>query len=282
MMAPRTLLLLVPSLLLGCTEAEPDPLTEARWELIWEDEFRGAAGAPPDPDNWVAETGTGEGGWGNNELQYYTDRPDNAQLNGDGFLVITARREAFEEQDWTSARLITQDRFEFAYGRVEARILLPQGQGLWPAFWMLGASFPETNWPVCGEIDIMENFARSTTEVAGTIHGPGYSGGAAFGGKYTLPEGEDITGFHTYRIDWDPDHIAWYVDDVLYHTAHPGDVEGPWVLNGPFFMLLNLAVGGNPVPTPDETTPDENPMVVDFVRVYERRQPLDDPSAVAP
>lgn len=204
------------------------------------------------------------------------------QLNGDGFLIITARRESFEEQAWTSARLITQDRYEFADGRVEARSLLPEGRGLWPAFWMLGADFPETTWPVCGEIDIMENFARSTTEVAGTIHGPADSAGAAFGGKYTVPEGEDITVFTPTRIEWDPDHIAWYVDDVLYHTAHPCDVEGPWVLNDPFFMLLNLAVGGNPVPNPDETTPDENEMVVDWVRVYERRQPLDDPSAEDP
>ena len=275
------LMLLCTAALACTTDPADDPITGDRWELIFEDEFKGEAGSPPSADNWTFETGTGANGWGNNELQYYTDRPDNAQLNGDGFLIITARREELEESDWTSARIITKDKFEFTYGRVEANIKLPLGKGLWPAFWMLGGNIDELSWPTCGEIDVMENFAYSADEVSGTIHGPGYSGGGAFGGEYTFPEGEDITGFHTYRIDWDPEHIAWYVDGNLYHTAHPGDVTGTWVMDHPFFLLLNLAVGGNPVENPDESTPDANEMVVNWVRVYERRAPIPDPDLEA-
>lgn len=266
--------------LTGCI-AEAPSLEEQRWEQVWSDEFNGAAESAPGSD-WVYDIGTGTDGWGNNELQYYSDRTENVRLDGDGNLVITARRESFEGQAWTSARLKTKEQFEFLYGRVEANIQLPVGKGLWPAFWMLGNDIDEVIWPGCGEIDVMENFARSTTEVAGTIHGPGYSGGDAFGEDYTFPEGEDITGFHVYRIDWDPEHIAWYVDDVLYHTAHPGDVSGPWVLDHPFFMLLNLAVGGNPVEDPDDTTPDINEMRVDWVRVSERRLSIPDPGLELP
>ena len=269
---------LLPLLFLSasCIPDSPE-LADERWALIWHDEFRGEADSPPDADRWDFDIGTGESGWGNNELQYYTDRPENIRQNGEGFLIITGRREAYEGQEWTSARIKTQDLFAFAYGKVEARIKLPRGSGLWPAFWMLGSDIEDVSWPACGEIDIMENFAASDVEVSGTIHGPGYSGGASFGGAYTFPEGEDITGFHTYRVEWDPEHIAWYVDDALYHTATPGDVVGPWVLDHPFFLILNLAIGGIPVQGPDDTTPDASELVIDWVRVYQRTQPLPDP-----
>lgn len=273
-------LLVIGGLLLAACTPEPDPLTEERWEMVWNDEFQGEGA--PNPDNWVHDIGTGENGWGNNELQYYTDRADNVRLNGDGFLIITGKREAFEGQPWTSARLKTQGTFDFLYGRVEARIKLPVGTGLWPAFWMLGSNIDEVSWPTCGEIDIMENFGRTATEIDGTIHGPGFSAGNAFGGPYEFPEGQDITGFHVYRVDWDPEHIAWYVNDELYFTAHPGNVVGPWVLDTPMFLLLNLAIGGNPVEDPDETTPDTNEMVVDWVRVYQRKAPLPDPDVITP
>lgn len=274
-------LLLAGLLLSGCAEDGLD-LTGERWDLVWRDEFRGDDNVSPDSTRWGYDIGNGDGGWGNNEHQYYTDRVDNARQNGEGFLIITGRRERYvgddgEEYAWTSARLKTQDTFSFAYGRVEARIKLPAGAGLWPAMWMLGSDIEEVPWPGCGEIDIMENFAYTTGAVSGTIHGPGYSGGASFGGDYAFPEGEDITGFHVYRLEWDPDHIAWYVDDVLYHTAHPGSVVGPWVFDHPFFLMLNLAIGGNPVVGPDDTTPDTNEMVVDWVRVYQRIDPIDDP-----
>lgn len=272
-----TAMLLFASLHVGCIDDGVD-LTGERWDLVWRDEFRGAADSSPDPEKWAFDVGTGVSGWGNNELQYYTDRTDNARLNGEGFLIITGKREAYEGQEWTSARLKTQETFEFAYGRVEARIKLPSGTGLWPAFWMLGNDIDDVSWPSCGEIDIMENFAYTDGAISGTIHGPGYSAGESFGAEYEFPEGEDITGFHTYRVDWDPEHIAWYVDDVLYHTATPGDVVGPWVMDHPFFMLLNLAIGGNPVTAPDDTTPDTNEMAVDWVRVYQRIDPIADPS----
>ncbi|MEL6347561.1 MAG: glycoside hydrolase family 16 protein [Myxococcota bacterium] len=268
---------LLTGLALTSCDTDENSLEGERWELVWNDEFNGAADTLPNAANWDYDIGTGDNGWGNNELQYYTNSVDNVSMNGDGFLAITGKREVIEDSQWTSARIVTQDKFEFLYGRVEARIKLPFGTGLWPAFWMLGYDIDDISWPFCGEIDVMENFARSATEISGTIHGPGYSAGDAFGAEYEFPEGEDVTGFHVYRVDWDPEHIAWYVDDVLYHTAHPGDVNGGWVFDHPFFLLLNLAIGGNPVEAPDESTPDSNEMLVDWVRVYQRVDPIPDP-----
>lgn len=260
----------------ACTEAS-DPITDDRWELIFEDEFRGPEGDPPDPSIWTYDIGRGNDGWGNQELQYYTDRPENVALDGDGFLRIVARRESFEGAEWTSARIKTQGLQSFTYGRFEARILLPAGNGLWPAFWMLGDTIETLGWPLCGEIDIMEARGRLPNEVTGAIHGPGYSAGRALSGTFRFPEGEDFTGFHVYRIDWDPEHITWYVDDRLVFTAHPGMVEGAWVLDHSFFLLLNLAVGGTFDVAPDGTTPDVATMAIDWVRVYERRLPIPDP-----
>lgn len=271
----------LPLLVLGlaaCTD--PDGLDEERWALVWEDDFQGADGDSPNPDNWRFEIGNGENGWGNSELQYYTDRPENVSVDGYGFLRITARREDYEGSPWTSARITTQDRFEFTYGRVEARMKLPTGRGFWPAFWMLGANFDDVGWPTCGEIDIMEGRGRLPDEVSGAVHGPGFSGGGYYGETYEFPEDTDFTDFHVYRVDWDPEHITWYVDGEVAFTGHPGNVAGPWVFHADQFLLLNLAVGGIFDGDPDPTTPPEGVLAVDWVRVYERNAPFTDPRGV--
>lgn len=262
-----------PLLLLLATACTGEAFVDAeRWELVWEDDFKGEAGSLPDPDRWTFDVG-GDG-WGNDQLEFNTDRAENAAVDGDGFLRITARREDYEGNTWTSARLKTKDRFATTYGRIEARILMPAGKGFWPAFWMLGSNIDDVSWPTCGEVDILEARGQDPTRVMGTIHGPGYSGGASFGGELDLPAEADITSFHTYRVDWDPQHIAWYVDGELFHTAHPGDVVGAWVFDHDFFLILNLAVGGNFLENPDASTPDTGVMAVDWVRVYRRIDPL--------
>jgi beta-glucanase (GH16 family) len=250
--------------LAGCTQevAGPGP----GWELVWSDEFDGEG---IDPERWVHATGGW--GWGNAELQYYTDRPENSRLE-DGMLVIEARREEKRVQgrEYTSARLKTQDLHAWTYGRFEARIKLPYGQGIWPAFWMLGSNIPEANWPRCGEIDVMENIGREPTLIHGTVHGPGYSGAQGVGTSYSLPGGERFSeDFHVYAVEWEPEEIRWYVDGDHYLTVTPEDVAGEWVFDHPFFMLLNVAVGGNWPGYPDESTVFPQAMLVDYVRVYE-------------
>ncbi|MEO0900785.1 MAG: glycoside hydrolase family 16 protein [Bacteroidota bacterium] len=214
-------------------------------------------------------------GWGNQELQYYTDRPDNVTVEN-GFLLITAREESFQGSQYTSARLITQDKFEQEFGRFEARIRLPFGQGIWPAFWMLGADIDENPWPGAGEIDIMEYRGQEPSILIGSIHGPGYNGGDAISKEFTLENDRFDTGFHVFGIEWGPDFINFYVDDVLYNQITPEDVdeetdgEGVWVFNKPFFILMNLAVGGTFVGSPNDETQFPQTMIVDYVRVYER------------
>lgn len=245
-----------------------------QWQLVWSDEFEGAAGTPVNPDNWTHEIGGH--GWGNNELEYYTNRVENAALDGAGHLAIVAREENpgdyachYGPCRYTSARLVTRDKVEFTYGRVEARLKIPRGQGIWPAFWMLGAKFPETPWPNCGEMDIMENVGKEPRMVHGTVHGPGYSGANGIGAGYTFDR--DVADeFHVFAIDWDPDAIRWYVDGHLYYILTPADLDGrEWVFDGDFFILLNVAVGGNWPGSPDDTTQFPQTMLVDYVRVYE-------------
>jgi beta-glucanase (GH16 family) len=239
----------------------PTPTSEdSQWELIWEDDFEGET---LDQENWIAETGAG--GWGNNEWQHYTDRPENHRLE-DGFLVIEARKEEYKGSDYTSARLKTQSLQAWTYGRMEARMKLPTGQGVWSAFWMLGEDFPTSGWPDCGEIDIMENIGEPRT-VYGTVHGPGYSGGGGIGDSFTadVSLSED---FHTYAIEWEPGEIRWYLDDSLFNTITDTQVPGEWVYDHPFFLLLNLAIGGNWPGYPDETTQFPQQFVIDYVRVY--------------
>ncbi|MFC7328098.1 ricin-type beta-trefoil lectin domain protein [Marinactinospora rubrisoli] len=259
--------------LLGTGSAEPisaEPVSAdapRAAQLVWSDEFNGAAGTRPDPNKWTHETG--DHGWGNNELQNYTTSTANSAHDGQGNLVITARREA--DGGYTSARLITKDTFTRQYGRFEARIRVPRGQGIWPAFWMLGSDFDEVGWPNSGEIDIMENIGREPGTVHGSLHGPGYSGGNPLTGSYTLPGGRALADdFHTFAVEWGPDSISWFIDDVRYQTRTPADAGGnPWVFDHPFFMLLNVAVGGNWPGYPDGTTTFPQTMTVDYVRVYD-------------
>lgn len=225
----------------------------------------------PDINLWSFDIGDGtsEGlpGWGNNELQYYTDRPENVTVEN-GFLVITAREESFEGSPYTSGRLITKDKFEQAYGRFEARMRLPWGQGLWPAFWMLGADIDENEWPGAGEIDIMEYRGQEPSTILGSVHGPGYSAGEAITKSYTLDNDRFDTGFHVFGVEWAPDYVNFYVDDVLYNQITPEDVPGDWVFNKPFYILINVAVGGSFVGSPNAETEFPQTMLVDYVRVF--------------
>ncbi|MFN3334066.1 MAG: family 16 glycosylhydrolase, partial [Caldilinea sp.] len=217
------------------------------WELVWSDEFDSPELSS---DNWLAESGAG--GWGNNELQFYTDRPENLRIE-DGVLVIEAREEDYRGSRYTSARIKTQYRHTFQFGRIEARMKLPTGKGIWPAFWMLGEDMPTVGWPRAGEIDIMENIGDPHT-IHGTVHGPGYSGGSGVGRAYTARDKALDQDFHTYAVEWAPGEIRWYLDDVLFNTITEADVPGAWVYDHPFFIILNLAVGGNWPGYPDTTT----------------------------
>ena len=243
-----------------------DQQTVARFtELTLSEEFD--ADGQPNASIWGYDIGTGENGWGNQELQYYTDRPENVNVQN-GVLLITAREESFEGSSYTSARLVTKDKFEQRYGRFEARIRLPYGQGIWPAFWMLGADIDENPWPGAGEIDIMEYRGQNPTLLIGSVHGPGYSGGDAISKEYSLVNDRFDTGFHIFGIEWGPEYVNFYVDDVLYNQITPEDVTGTWVFNKPFYILMNLAVGGTFVGSPNEETEFPQTMLVDYVRVY--------------
>ena len=236
----------------------------AGWTLSWSDEFDGAA---LDRSKWTFDIGGH--GWGNAELQYYTDRPDNVRVAG-GQLVIEARREAYGGKAYTSARIKTAGLMEQMHGRFEARIKVARGQGIWPAFWMLGADIGKIGWPRAGEIDIMENIGKEPAIVHGTVHGPGYSGEHAFGAPSRLERGAYADDFHVFAVEWEPGEIRWYRDGIHYHTAHPDLVKGDWVFERPFFVLLNLAVGGHWPGNPDGTTVLPQRMLVDWVRVYRR------------
>lgn len=266
------------SALMGaCTFSIPAEIERPGLELVWEDNFQGAEGSAPDPDSWTYDLGAG--GWGNNELQHYTDRPENVDLNGDGFLRITALREEFEGAPFTSARLKSKGLQEFQYGRIDIRARAPQERGVWPALWMLGNDIDEVEWPLCGEIDIMEIFGQRSIGVA--AHGPGYSGGSALGFPYTEADDNFANEFHIYSVIWDPEHITWMIDESIVAAINPSDLPDftPWVFDHPFYFLLNVAVGGNTVQTPNASTPDVNRLVVDYIRVYERVPPLFDPAA---
>lgn len=243
--------------------------------LVWADEFDGPAGSPPDATRWTYDLGDGGRGWGNEELQWYTDRPENVAHDGQGNLVITAREADPGLTCWygpcryTSARLLTRGLFEVTYGRVEARLRVPAGAGLWPAFWMLGTDIGTVGWPGSGEIDVMENVGRQPRLLYGTIHGPGYSGSQGFGSTLLLDE-PLAGGSHVHAVDWEPGRITWSVDGRTYHQATPADVAPqPWVFDHPFFLLLNLAVGGHFGQAVSTTTRFPASLVVDHVRVYQ-------------
>ena len=238
------------------------------WTLVWADEFTQPDGSSPDSARWTYDTGAG--GWGNSELEYYTSRTNNARIEGNQ-LVIEARQENYLGSSYTSARLKTQGKVSWTYGRIEARIKIPRGQGIWPAFWMLGTNITPVGWPTCGEIDIMENIGVETNTVHGTIHGPGYSGGGAIGGPYSLPGNTNFAdAFHIYAVEWTTNQIKWFVDGFQYFSANPASLPGgaTWVYTQPQFLLLNVAVGGNWPGNPNGTTVFPQRMTVDYVRIY--------------
>ncbi len=270
-MALKCLMVISLGLISGC-ETDETQTVATLTNLVLSEEFD--TDGAPNSDVWSFDIGTGVDGWGNQELQYYTDRLDNVRVEN-GVLLITAREESFEGSSYTSARLITQDKFEQQYGRFEARIRLPFGQGIWPAFWLLGADIDENPWPGAGEIDIMEYRGQEPSILVGSVHGPGYFGGDAISKEYTLENDRFDTGFHVFGIEWGPNFINFYVDDVLYNQITPEDVdeetdgEGVWVFNKPFFILVNVAVGGTFVGPPNAETQFPQTMIVDYVRVYE-------------
>lgn len=269
MSAPRRtfvcvlLALLILPLGSGCKKVNRDD-----WKLVWQDEFEGPAGQLPDTANWGFDVGTD---WGNAQLEYDTARPENVSLDGAGRLAITARQESYLSRSYTSGRILTRGHFEQAGGRFEARMRLPTGQGLWPAFWMLGANFGSVGWPACGEIDILEYRGQEPSIVHGSLHGPGYSGGSAVTRAFSSPTRFD-DGFHVFAVEWTSSRIAWSVDGQVYAAVTPADLPGggTWVFGKPAFMILNLAVGGNFVGAPSGTTVFPQQLLVDYVRVYRK------------
>jgi beta-glucanase (GH16 family) len=232
---------------------------------VWSDEFDAPANTPLDPQFWTHDVG-GDG-WGNEQLEFDTDRIENVRHDGEGHLAIVARRESYQGREYTSARIKTQGLFTTQYGRVEARIKLPKGQGLWPAFWMLGQNFPTVGWPQCGEIDIMEFRGQNVTESTGAVHGPGFSAGQSIWGAQRSA-GDLTEDFHVYAVERSRSSIVWSVDGEVFHRVSPEQVA-QWPFDQPFFLILNVAVGGTYVGAPNAATQFPQTMLVDWVRVYE-------------
>ena len=233
--------------------------------LKWSDEFNGNA---VNTNNWNYDTGSS--GWGNNELENYTNSTKNSFVTKGGYLVLEARQEALGSNNYTSARMLTMGKQEYTYGRIDVRAILPKGQGIWPAIWMLGSDINTTPWPACGEIDMMELLGNQPAKVYGTMHWSNSSGqDANVGGNYTLPAGDFSQEFHVFSVVWDSTKIAWYVDNQLYFTGDQSDVTTVNPFNKPFFFILNIAVGGNWPGNPDGTTVFPQRMIVDYVRVYQ-------------
>jgi beta-glucanase (GH16 family) len=231
--------------------------------LLWSDEFDGPASTPPNPKWWTHEIG--DHGWGNDEVQRYTDRIANACHDGRGNLAIAVTR---GNEGYNSARLVTKGLVEFTFGRVEARARVPQGAGLWSAVWALGSNIDHTPWPGCGEIDILENLGRQPRRVFGTVHCPGHFGDDGIGGERL--DAEDLSdNFHVYAIEWSPHRIEWSLDGVTYFAVTPHDLGEAWVFDHPFYLLINLAVGGHlggPIPA-GSIFP--HAFLVDYVRIYQ-------------
>lgn len=255
---------------LSCSTDEKQTVT-TKTDLVFEDNFSVDGALNPSVWNYEIGRGPGNDGWGNNELQYYTDRPENIIIE-DGMLKITAIKEMYLGAPYTSARITTKGKYEKQYGRFEARMKLPSGKGLWPAFWMMGGNIDTVNWPQCGEIDVLENKGSEPTIISSAIHGPGYSGGNAVLKSYTFKNSRVDTDFHIYGIEWGPKYINFYVDNVLYNQLTPESpaITGEYVFDSnPFFMLINLAVGGNFDGNPTNATAFPQTLLVDYVRVYQ-------------
>jgi beta-glucanase (GH16 family) len=256
-------------------DATPTLPAPKGWKLAWADEFDAPDGALPDPAHWTYDTGAG--GWGNGELQHYTSRrAENAHIQG-GNLVITARHEDFEGADYTSARLLTRGLGDWTYGRFEVRAKLPQGQGIWPAIWMLPTDWKYGGWPASGEIDIMELIGKEPSRAYGTLH---WGAPHTFeGGHYDLPPGQVFADdFHVFAVEWEPDEFRWFVDGQLYYTQRDWftsstKAQFPAPFDQRFHLILNVAVGGAWPGYPDETTVFPQSMIVDYVRVYEKAIP---------
>lgn len=251
-------------LLFSCSDEGQPTITKTK--LVMQDEFN--TDGAPDTNLWSYNIGTGSNGWGNNELQFYTDRPENIVIE-DGMLKITAQRELFSGSSFTSARILTKGKYEKKYGRIEARIKMPWGRGLWPAFWMLGANSDTAIWPQCGEIDIVEYLGNQPSRIFGTVHGPGYSAENSISKEYNLRFDRFDTDFHVFGIEWGENYINYYVDNVLYGRITPADVPGEWVFDQPFYIILNMAVGGNLPGPPNGETLFPQTMYVDYIRIYE-------------
>ena len=260
----NTLLISLLMFTLWSCKNDDNEIVKRNWELVWQDEFN-TPGAP-DAAKWTYDIGNGPNndGWGNAELQSYTSRAENIVI-ADGNLKITAIKNG---NSFTSARIKTQGLFEQGYGRIEASIKLPYGPGIWPAFWMIGNDVNTKGWPQCGEIDIMEGRGQEPNIIHGTVHGPGYSGGAAITASYGLQNARFDTEYHLFAVEWTENCIDFYVDDVLYSRITPEKVTGNWVYDHPFFIILNVAVGGNYVGWPTTSTPFPQTMYVDYVKVY--------------
>jgi len=257
----RVLLFIVLALLIPITLA-------GQSKLVWSDEFDLPRGAPPDPQKWTHDIGGG--GWGNRELQVYTSETGNASHDGTGHLAIRVLKDS--EGVHTSARLKTLRKFEWEYGKVEGRIRVPFGQGIWPALWMLGNDFPISGWPKAGEIDVMEHIGKEPSTVHGTVHGPGYSGKDGISTQTDLAGNQRFSDdFHVFAVIWSPDSIEFFVDDRSYGRVTPGNLPRgtQWVFDHPFFLLLNVAVGGEWPGYPDTTTVFPQEMLVDWIRVWQ-------------
>jgi beta-glucanase (GH16 family) len=248
------------------------------WRLIWSDEFTSAAGTGPDESKWTPVIGGG--GWDNQELEYYTNNA-NAKQDGKSNLVIEARQENpanahcwYGPCQYTSARLITKGKFEFTYGRIEARVKLPSGQGIWPAIWMLGHDIDTVGWPNTGEIDICEHIGREPAIIHATIHGPNYSFPNGISGAYSLAKGRFADAYHLFAVEWNTHRIAFFLDGSNYFTVTRATVEhhGKWVYDHPFYLLLNVAVGGSWPGNPDASSIYPQQMLVDYVRVYQQHE----------
>ncbi|MBR9860777.1 glycoside hydrolase family 16 protein [bacterium] len=250
----------------SCNDDPEQVLPDREYELVWSDDFNGDTGTSLNTSLWNFDIGKGANGWGNGELQSYTDDLENVALDGKGNLVISARKNS--NGSYTSARIKTEGIFTQQYGRIEARIKTPAGQGIWPAFWMLGENIDQVGWPECGEIDIMEQKGQYPFITYGSLHGPGYSAGNAITNSYRLETGRFDTEFYLYAVEWGEDYVDFFLNDILYKSIKRTDVPGDWVYNQPFFIILNVAVGGTFVGLPNDNTPFPASMYIDYVKVY--------------
>jgi beta-glucanase (GH16 family) len=250
------------------------PMNSSASVLVWHDEFDQPVGSGPDPAKWQHDLGNN--GWGNRELQTYTDSRENSVIVADpaatdGYALVLRAKQT-TEGGYTSARLKTHGKFATGHGRIEARLKLPKGQGIWPAFWMLGDDIDRTPWPACGEIDVVELIGHQPGRLYGTLHGPGYSGEHGISKFTNLPDGETFSdAYHVFAVDWKPGHIDWLLDGKIFHSLTPADLPPgtKWVFDeGPFFLLFNLAVGGRWPGYPDGTTRLPQEYRIDYVRVY--------------